>query len=363
MKILINRTDAIGDTVLTLPMAQLIKEKYPEAEIYFLVSAVSQDIFINHPDVKQCFVFPKKKNKIQQLYFLLKLFRKEKFDVYFHVGGVHLPSMVAFLTGVKIRAGLLCKPSSFIWLNKGMRQYRSMVEMHEVEYNLNLLQTLDINYNFKMRDRISPGIVMTVQEKNESFKNFNDSLSESQKRMERELIFIHPGMTGHTLNWPCKNYGRYILKMEEKYPGRFLFVLSHTPADKRFIIPVERIIKKKNPNLWDEGVYLFNGAARGLRDYMGTLSHAKLFLGPSTGTTHLANALGVKVIGLYSPIKVQSVHRWAPFLRGEDKLRLIVPEVVCGEKFSCALEKCPYYECMSKIEVEWVIRESDQLLK
>ena len=36
MHILISRTDSIGDVILSLPMAGLLKEKYPECKITFL---------------------------------------------------------------------------------------------------------------------------------------------------------------------------------------------------------------------------------------------------------------------------------------------------------------------------------------
>ena len=35
-KILISRTDSIGDVILTLPMAGLIKKNYPDSVIFFL---------------------------------------------------------------------------------------------------------------------------------------------------------------------------------------------------------------------------------------------------------------------------------------------------------------------------------------
>lgn len=95
---------------------------------------------------------------------------------------------------------------------------------------------------------------------------------------------------------------------------------------------------------------------------MGILSKASLFLGPSTGPTHMANALGVKVVAVYSPIKAQSTSRWAPYNRSKTLTNLIVPDVVCGEERACAGASCPYYECMGKIEVSHVVEKAMSLL-
>ena len=95
---------------------------------------------------------------------------------------------------------------------------------------------------------------------------------------------------------------------------------------------------------------------------MAVLSNAALFVGPSTGTTHLANILGVKVVTIYSPIKVQTSLRWGPFFRSPEKVRVVVPDVVCGEKFQCAGSSCLYYECMGKIEVDEVFESIQELM-
>ena len=47
MRVLINRSDAIGDTLLTLPMAKLLKEYDPKIHITFIVSKKSINLFAN----------------------------------------------------------------------------------------------------------------------------------------------------------------------------------------------------------------------------------------------------------------------------------------------------------------------------
>ena len=42
--IIISRTDAIGDVMLTLPLCGIIKQKYPKAKIIFLGRTYTEDI-------------------------------------------------------------------------------------------------------------------------------------------------------------------------------------------------------------------------------------------------------------------------------------------------------------------------------
>jgi ADP-heptose:LPS heptosyltransferase len=165
-------------------------------------------------------------------------------------------------------------------------------------------------------------------------------------------------MTGHTLNWSSRNYARLILKFEQKFPEKFLFVISHTPSDNVFLQGVKEILNRKENRFLKDRIYFFNGQKEGLRHYMSVLSHASVFVGPSTGTTHIAAVLGIPVVGIYSPIKIQSSLRWGPISKNKEKTRVLVPDVICGEVKKCALRDCPYYECMGKIEVEDVLKQA-----
>lgn len=363
MRVLINRSDAIGDSILTSGMAKMIKDKFPEAKITFLIAAKSADVFKNHPYIDDVKIYHRNARFYLKIREIIKVFSEVKPTHYFFVGGGFLPNFVAWLTVTPFRGGLKSRWHTYLFLNKGMRQKRSMVSMHESEYNLNLLSPMGIDYNFQDKEKYSPDIVLTEEEKIESMNVFNADLKSAEKDFGKKMIFIHPGMTGHTLNWSSRNYGRLILKLEQKFPDKFLFVVSHTPSDHLYLQGMKDILDKPENAFLQKRIYYFNGVKHGLRQYMGVLSHASLFVGPSTGTTHIASVLGVPVVGLYSPIKVQSALRWAPVTKNPDKIKILVPDVICGEVKKCAERECPYYECMGKIEVEDVVKQATAIME
>lgn len=361
MRVVINRTDAIGDTLLTLPMAKFIKEKHPDSKIAFIVSPKCQDLFKDHPFVDECWVLQHSDSFFKKMSFLSQKFKAFKADTYFHVGGSHLPSYQAWSKGVKFRGGLKSKWQSFMFLNKAVRQSRSLVSMHESDYNLNLLSPLGITYKSEHRDKYAPEVGITEEIKKQAGEFFKEDLYKAGVERKEKLVVIHPGMTGHTLNWSSRNYARLISRIEKEKPGLCTFVISYTPGDEKFLTGLRDQLSREDYKFLENKVYFFNGVTRGLSDYMGFLSHADLFIGPSTGTTHIANSLGLKMIGIYSPIKVQSAMRWGPFNRNEET-KVVIPDVVCGEQFECAGRTCPYYECMAKIEVEDIYNSVEELL-
>lgn len=361
MRVLINRSDAIGDVLLTMPMAKLLKAQHPEAHVTFLVAPRTAELFRMHPYVDAVRVHDPSLSFPRRLANLIRVLRDVRPEYYFHVGGDYLASLMAWLLRVPFRGGVKSRPASFLFLNKGLRQKRSLVTMHEADYNMNLLRPMGVRYHWRERDEYRPVIVLGEEEINQAWGLFQADVKARGMDPELELIFIHPGMSGHTLNWSSRNYGRLIERLEEARPGRYLFVISHTPGDTAYLEGMrDHLAEKANAHLRHK-VYFFDGSKRGLRDYMSVLTRAKLFVGPSTGTTHIASTLGVRTVGIYSPIKVQSALRWGPYTQGQGPTEIVVPDVVCGEQFKCSGRVCPYFECMGKIEVEDVIAVINKL--
>ncbi|HAZ11256.1 MAG: hypothetical protein A2X86_20740 [Bdellovibrionales bacterium GWA2_49_15] len=360
MIVAINRTDAIGDTLLTLPMAKVIKHHYPDAKIIFIISPRTQELFANARDVDEVWTIDPKKNWPGQVWSLYQKFSKNHVDTYFYVGGAHWITFCAWLAGVTFRGGLISRWPSFLFLNKGQRQSRRMVVMHEAEYNLNLLTGLEIDWSILSEETWRENLItMTAKELEQADKILQDTCKITP---EQEFIVIHPGMSGHTLNWSSRNYGRLITRLLDANLERFRFIVSFTPSDLNFLLGIKDHLGRPEYQKYKGKIHFFDGSKIGLRLYMAILKKAKLFVGPSTGPTHLATALGTPVVALYSPIKIQSAKRWGPLAVRTDQVKTIVPDVVCGEVHHCAGEVCPYYECMAIVEVEDVAKEVNKLL-
>ncbi len=62
------------------------------------------------------------------------------------------------------------------------------------------------------------------------------------------------------------------------------------------------------------------------------IDKSELFIGTSTGPTHLAGALGKKIIGIYPIKKTQSPIRWGIF--GNNNVTYILPEGEIEEDYS-----------------------------
>lgn len=362
MNVVINRTDAIGDFLLTSPMAEFIKKKYPGAKVSFIVSPRNSTLVPNCPAIDQYLIIDPKESFIKKFLKVKKFFKDNDFNYYFFVGGDHTPTFLSFLLRLPFRGGLKSKWPSLLFLNKGIRQSRSTVEMHERDYNLQLLKSLDSNFDFQDYEQFVPKIELDKSAVLADIGYFKQELEITGFPVHLPWVFIHPGMTGHTLNWSSRNYARLIFRLSKQTNNKLMFFISYTPADEEHMLGFNDEITHEKYDDLKKHIYFFDGSIKGLTYYLSILSNADIFIGPSTGTTHLANALNIPLIGLYSPIKVQSALRWGPLAKDGHKQEIIFPDVICGEQFKCAGEICPYYECMGKIEVEQVCEKALGLL-
>lgn len=356
---LINRTDAIGDTVLTLVVAELIKKKSPQDKVIFLVSQRVQDLMESAPFVDEVWCLDRSQSVLSQYVQLTRNFKGRKIDHYLYVGGSHLPSWFAFMKRVKWRGGIVSRWPSFLFLNRGLRQRRSSASpFHESHYNLTLLEEFYPYWQKDYDPRLSQ-LCFDIGSTSES-RLYKQTFALMTKPWPNYII-IHPGMTGHTLNWPMNMYAQLIKKILEQNLHIHI-CLSMTPSDFSYIEELKSYWKSLNlSTAYNERLHFIDGSTNGLIDYMQMLKGARLFLGPSTGTTHLANLLRVPTFGIYSPVPVQSKERWAPLIRNEETV-LFSPDVQCPEIKSCAGESCPYYDCMQNITIERVYSEMEPYL-
>ncbi len=360
---LINRSDAIGDTILTTPIAKLIKLHYPKAKVVFIVSQRVGDILKNHPFIDDYRVYHRQKKFFFKMREVYRIFKDVKPTHYLFVGGGFFPNFIAFITGVGFRGGLKSRWHTYLFLNKGVRQKRSLVTMHEMEYNLNLLAPLDIHYTHHDYFDLVPELFTLESEDEEFSLNLSKELIKAGLDTSKKNIFIHPGMTGHTLNWSSRNYGRLIIKLEAKFPNRFNYLISHTASDAPYLVGIKDILSLSENSFLKDRVYFYDGKNFGIRGFISNVKKAALLVAPSTGTIHMASAVATPVIGIYSPIKLQSSLRWGPLTQKNATSKVVVPDVICGENKTCALRECPYYECMGNIEVDEIVKHATHLLQ
>lgn len=357
IRILVARPDRIGDVILSTPVIAALRAQYPDALITFLVRGFVAPLVRDIPGVDAVFVYdPDGRHAgVSGFFRLMEELKAQHFQISIVLQSTLKLAAALFGVGVPNRIGPLSKLHSYVFYNRGSRQRRSLVEMHEADYNLQLLRKLGI----RVGSHQIPSQVSISEEKRLAAREWlaeRGWVSESPNR--KRLIAVHPGMGGSALNWP-ENYYVDLIRSLRKEGNEVL--LSGGPAEG-FLL--ERIVLELEKT--DDTVIVYAGkVGEDLApiDFLGALfAETSLVVAPSTGPLHIAVALGLPVVTFYPPIRVQSAIRWGPYLNEPEDAGILVPEVYCGEDFECRGPKCNYYPCMKMIGPREAMREVSRLL-
>lgn len=361
-RILVVRTDKIGDVVLTTPAIAALRKQFPESKITGMVSEIAADVYLSNPHLNAVIVLkPEEYLGIGGFFRLVKRIRSEKFQIVVVFQARLRVALAIWFSGIPYRIGPLSKWWSWLIYNLGRRQIRSAVEMHEADYNIQLLREFGISV---MHTREKTHLTVDDEAKayaEESFRKLG-----IQRRFR--TVAIHPGMAGSALNW---SEGHYVA-LGRRLLHRYNVLVTGGPGEQALVDRVVQGIARNQGFAPEKPVFASYVGQEGLKKFIAVLGQSDGLVAPSTGPLHLAVALGKKVVTVYPPIKVQSAVRWGPYGTGfgtnlgvssQDQASVLVPDVNCAEDFKCALQACIYYPCMPRVSVADVEAQMVALLE
>lgn len=333
-KIILFRTDRLGDVILSLPVVESLKAFLPQAQIDLFVNSATASLAKLQRNVSHVFtdVYHGTRGFVEFVRFL----RGQHYDVAIHLYPRPRVVFATFLARVPVRVGTMYRYYSLL-LNRRIKIRRKHMVMHELDLNLKLIKGIGIPTT-----PVSYGLVIPQQAQAEIHGLL---LSKGIDLSARGLVILHPGSGGSSLNWPTDHYGHLGKRLVAM---GFSVVLTGTETDRSVISQVQMMI----------GERVFDVCSTlDLEHLAALLSMASLVISNSTGPLHLADALGKKVIGLYSPFFFSSPIRWGPYTQMEN---VFVPDRKSCHR--CTRDRCKDYNCMSLIRPEDVLERALKLL-
>lgn len=326
---LLIRVDRIGDLCLTLPSDEIVKRAGFESVQWLYPQGL--DFVVSNAVPRRQGLGIQRGFKIAVFWRLFKWLQKEKFSLSI---SYHAPWWINFalwLARIPSRAGVASQWHSFVFLNRRIRQKRSLAEKSEFDYNFDLTRAA-------LQSGFSTAPALTLKA--------NSSIRvETFNLRPKEYIIVHPGMAGSARNWPAQRYSELIQKL---LTHTVQVVVTGTAVDRQQIDEVRTSLGPAASQ-----VQWLNEKLDG-ESLLAVLAGATRVVAPSTGVIHLAAALSIPVVGIYSPVKVQHPRRWGPVGHGANLVQVVLPDVNCPGTLRCELQKCPRFDCMQLISAEQI---------
>jgi len=332
---LIVRTDRLGDVVLSLPLAKIIKDNYPDSQVTFLLREYTKRLALGNKFIDNIIILEEKNGK-PNFFRNINVLKDGKFDTCITVYPTFLITLILFLSGIKNRIGTGYRWYSFLF-NKKFYEHRKDAKKNELEYNINLLNTIGINH-LPVKGEIDFGISVV----DEDDLRVDRIMSDYGIERAKPLVIIHPGSGGSAVDLPSQKYRELISMLVN--------------------INIEVCVTGNNNekeicNKISEGFPVKNLVGKfDLSELISLVNKSFLFISNSTGPLHIAAALGKNVIGFYPKIKACSKERWGPY---SQKAVIFEPTINCG---NCSREQCERLDCMNSIDINIVFSYCEKLV-
>lgn len=286
-RIIVSRTDSIGDVMLTLPLCGYLKEQFPDCHLYFLGRTYTIPVLecCSHIDEILDFTEIEKNSLPGQVDF----FKDLKADIIIHVFPNKQIAKISSLARIPERIG--SSGRMFHWNTCTSKVFfsRKNSSLHEAQLNFKLLRPLGL-------DKIPE-----LNEINEysGFKNIHPLPAFLQSKSSMKRYILHPKSKGSAAEWGIENFNQLIRLLSAE---NCEVLISGTQAEKELI--------KDNITLVENTVDL--SGKLDLKSFIALIDSCEGLVAASTGPLHIASAMGKKAIGLYSNRRPIHPGRWAP---------------------------------------------------
>lgn len=332
-KILIIQTAYIGDVILTLPVAQVLKREM-ECEIDFLCIPKTAELLRNNRYIDNLIVYDKKaRNKrFLKLRNVSNRIRYKRYDIIISPHRSARSAFLAFRGKSDISISFNISALSFLY----KKRVNYIKNIHEIQRNLKLLEPIGISEN----SIIKPEIFITESDK----KVVSILLKKFEISDRKKFITVAPGSVWMTKRYPTEKFIRLLDILEDKS-------LSIIIIGGKEDVEICKFIKEKTTN---RNVFNSSGILT-LIQSAELIRRSVVLLTNDSSPLHLANSVGTKVIAIYGA----TIPEFGFYPYGSEDKIFEVNGLKCRPCSIHGLDKCPVktLDCLEKIREEDIAEE------
>jgi len=353
-KILIINTFGIGDVLFTTPLVRNIRNSFKDMFLGYLCNIRTFRILETNPNIDKVFIFEKdyfrqtwQESKIKCLKKfsnLLNRIKKEKFDAVVDLSLGRHYSFFCWLVGIKKRIGFNYKNRGFFLTDKiNIDGYE---RKHVVEYYLDLLKYLGINYKDAHLDLFIP----------DQLRDWSDKFLADNGIDNKDIVVaIVPGggaswgKDAFLKRWYSQGFAKVADKLSKENKIKIL-VLGD---------PKERDLCESVVKQMESEAFQCCGKTD-IMQFASLLSRCNLAITNDGGPLHVAVAVGTKTVSIFGPVD-DKVYGPYPRSNRHKVMRTDLSCQPCYHRFK--LPPCDKdRECLKSINIEQVYQAAKELL-
>ena len=328
-RIIISRTDSIGDVMLTLPLCAWIKNNFKGVYILFLGNSYTKPVVESFTGIDEFVDWKEFENlpTVQRV----DVLRNLQADTIVHVFPRKEIAALAKKAKIQFRIGTSHRTFHFLTCSHRLNFTRKKSPLHEGQLNFELLRPFGLEE------------IPSLDELNQLTTNFKAPIEELPEFIVKKLtnsngksVILHPKSQGSAVEWGLENYRAISLKLEKL--GYTVFFTGTEKEGEQF-----RSAIQFNDHIIDTSGKLT------LHQLINFISRCEALVACSTGPLHIAGFLNRRAVGLFSPRKPIHPGRWKAL---GSNVKILVNDENCQ---TC--KKGKPCSCMEDISVERVVEQ------
>lgn len=328
MRLLISRTDAIGDVCLTLPAIGWLKSVRPDWHISILVKPYAAPVTRASKWLDSVNELPDGLNTLEMTDWL----RNIGADHLIHVFPNKLIARAAKKAGIHRRSGVTGRIYHWFSCTDVVWMSRARSKHHEAYLNILLLAKI---LNLKPP---------TPSELVDNFVKWGGiELPLGDTKIENPYVILHPYSRGSGREWPISHYAKLANMLVEH---GYVPVVGGTATEAVAFAEHADEFPQQTMNVM---------GCDSLSQYMLRINASAALIVSGTGPLHIASLLGTPSVGLFPPVKSIDSRRWGAIGINSTNLELMTP---CTKK--CSNTDC---SCLSEIRPESVMNSLTRNLR
>src|SRR5687767_12430410 len=324
-RILIIKPSALGDVVHTLPVLNLLRRRWPDAHVAWVVGGAFASLLEGHPQLDEVIRFERGRfargwrdpGAAAGLFRFDRDLRRGAFDLVIDLQGLFRSGWMTMRTRAPVRVGY-SNARELAHLFYTHRVPVDSPDQHAVDRYLNLCEALGCG-----REPVEFSFHVTEQDR----RHVAEILGH-----DRPFAVLLPGTNWPTKRWPVEHFAALVGPLRER------FGLDSIAAGG----PGDAELARRIPGAFD-----LTGKTN-LRQLVALLERAAVVVANDSGPMHIAAALGRPLVTPYGPT---SPVRTGPYGRMDTVIRLDIP---CSPCFS---RRCSHQSCLQWLTPEAVLRE------
>lgn len=288
-RIVISRTDSIGDVILTLPLAGILKERFPLVHLIFLGNTYTQPVIACSEHIDEIWEWAElekmeEKERIDWL-------KQQDIDTFLHIFPRRAIAKWAKKANIPNRVGTSHRMFHWLTCNYRPNFTRKKSDLHESQLNTKLLEPLRIGSDFSLKELNAMVGFTKIPSLPERFKNVLNTGSIN--------VILHAKSQGSAVEWGVDKYIELA-----KILSRDQINVFFTGTEKEAVFFRDKL--PHSPFIHDVSGQMT------LHQLIAFIAKADVLVAASTGPLHLAGILNINTIGLFSSIKPIHADRWKP---------------------------------------------------